>query len=309
MKKVLVAGATGGMGRALVTRFLETGFEVTAFARKLDLLETEESINLNRIRGDMLNKEELLEAAQGMDMLVHAVSFTYAEWEEKHPKALNHLIQASKETGAGIVLIDNVYAYGRQDQPVSESSPKQPHTKKGKIRLGMEEELIASGVPWMVVHLPDLYGPYATNTILFHTLEQIATGKSGNFVGPMNVPREFVYTQDAASAIVELILSEGAFNQHWNIPSIHPISGDELVRLIQEETGYHKKVRSVPPFMIKAMGIFQPFMREVVEMLYLTTDPIYLNGDKVDRVLPDRRRTSYQKGMKETISWIQSRQG
>ncbi|MEH7342308.1 SDR family NAD(P)-dependent oxidoreductase [Bacillus sp. JJ1532] len=307
MKKALVAGASGGMGYALVCELVSRGIDVVAFSRgkeKLERLYKSQS-NVIIFSGDALNQDDLMEAADGVDVIFHAVSFPYQEWVEKHLKCIDIMSEVAKIKGAKIAFVDNIYAYGRQfNQLVTEDAKKEPHTKKGKIRLQMENRLKESGVPTLIVHMPDLYGPNAENTILHETLKNAVLNKKANFVGSTKAAREFLFTKDGAIAMVELALRQEAYNQNWNIPSKHPITGDELIAIIREITGYEKKVRTVSKSMIRFLGIFSPFMKEMVEMMYLTENPVLLSGEKYQKEINLWPSTSYRQGIQETISWM-----
>ncbi|WP_435367221.1 hypothetical protein [Domibacillus tundrae] len=184
--------------------------------------------------------------------------------------------------------------YGRQPKgEEAEEAKKNPHTKKGKIRLAMENKLKNSSPPSLIVHMPDIYGPNAENTILHETLKGVAQNKTANFVGDKKVAREFLYTLDGAKAMVQLAFREDTYNQNWNIPAVHPITGEEIIQLLREETGYKKPVRAVSKTMIRFIGIFQPFMREMTEMMYLTKDPVVLNGDKYEGNIGSFPKTPY----------------
>ncbi|MEH7122406.1 SDR family NAD(P)-dependent oxidoreductase [Bacillus sp. JJ1773] len=307
MKKALVAGASGGMGYALVCELVSRGIDVVAFSRgkeKLERLYKGQS-NVIIFSGDALNQDDLMEAADGVDVIFHSVSFPYQEWVEKHLKCIDIMLEVAKIKGAKMAFVDNIYAYGRQiNQLVTEDAKKEPHTKKGKLRLQMENRLKESGVPTLIVHMPDLYGPNAENTILHETLKNAVLNKKANFVGSTKAAREFLFTKDGAIAMVELALRQGAYNQNWNIPSTHPITGDELMAIIQEITGYEKKVRTVSKSMIRFLGIFSPFMKEMVEMMYLTENPVLLSGEKYQKEINLWPSTSYRQGIQETISWM-----
>ncbi|MBU9710218.1 NAD-dependent epimerase/dehydratase family protein [Evansella tamaricis] len=307
MKKALVAGATGGMGYALVQELTARGVEVVAFSRgktKLEELYNGKSL-VTIFPGDALNQHELLAAAEGTDVIFHSVSFPYPEWQEKHLACIENMIVAAETHQAKVVLVDNIYGYGKQSgQPITENAPKEPHTKKGKIRLEMENRLKGSGFPVLVVHLPDLYGPNAHSTILYETLKNVVENKKANFVGNPNVAREFLYTIDAAKAIVELATREDTYNRNWNIPSPGPITGEELIAIIREVTGYQKPIRIVSKRMIQFIGLFSPFMRELVEMMYLTETPVLLSGEKYKTEIGPLPRTPYKQGLQETIKWM-----
>jgi nucleoside-diphosphate-sugar epimerase len=128
--------------------------------------------------------------------------------------------------------------------------------------------------------------------------------KNANFVGNTKVAREYLYTMDGAKAMVELALRPGTYNQNWNIPSTHPITGDELIGIIREITGYNKRVRTVSKNMIRFLGIFSPFMKELVEMMYLTESPVLLSREKFEKEMDHLPSTPYRQGIQETISWM-----
>ncbi|WP_232698644.1 SDR family NAD(P)-dependent oxidoreductase [Brevibacillus daliensis] len=308
MKKVLIAGATGGVGYALVQELTERNIEVVAFARTADKLKKlfQHNKNVTCIAGDVLNREDILKASKAVDTIFHAVSFPYQEWEEKHIPCLTNLLEAAKSNQSKLVLIDNIYAYGKQSQAVKENVVKHPHTKKGKKRLQMEGIVKDSNVPYIIVHLPDLFGPNAINTILYGTLQAAVQNKSAYFVGRLDVVREFAYTKDVAKSVVALASNPEAFNQNWNVPGCLKISGQELVILLQKMLGYRKKVRVATPKLIAFLGLFSPFMREQKEMMYLTETPILLNTEKLEKTLGIIPLSNSTQSLEQTLNWIKS---
>jgi len=310
LKKALVVGASGGMGYALVNELVGRNIQVKAFARNKEKLVAlfQHQKNVEIISGDAFNEQEMMKASNGVDVIFHAISFPYQYWEELHMKCLEIVINIAERQKAKIALVDNIYAYGRQStKPVKEQASKKPQTKKGRIRLTMENKLKDSNVPSLIVHFPDLYGPNAENTILYETLKNVVQGKKANFVGNMHVEREFLYTVDGAKAMVELALRDDAYNQNWNVPAVHPITGEELVKISHEITGHKKGVRTVSKGMIRLIGIFSPPMKEVVEMMYLTEEPVILSGEKYEKEIGALPRTSYRVGLEETITWMNKR--
>lgn len=67
--KIIVFGATGGVGRHVVNQALQTSYEVTAFVRDLTKLQIEND-HLHVIRGDATNAEEVSAAIAGHDAVV-----------------------------------------------------------------------------------------------------------------------------------------------------------------------------------------------------------------------------------------------
>ena len=67
--KIIVFGATGGVGQHVVKQALEKGFEVTAFVRTPSKIEIVHD-QLHILQGDAFNKEEVAAAIAGHDAVV-----------------------------------------------------------------------------------------------------------------------------------------------------------------------------------------------------------------------------------------------
>ena len=69
---LLIFGATGGTGRAIVAQALEQGHRVTAFARNPDAIKTEHE-NLIVVQGDILDYASVERAVKGQDAVLSAL--------------------------------------------------------------------------------------------------------------------------------------------------------------------------------------------------------------------------------------------
>lgn len=67
--KIIVFGATGGVGKKVVEQAVENGFEVTAFVRTPSKLEVSHE-NLSVVKGDAFNRAEVAAAIAGHDAVV-----------------------------------------------------------------------------------------------------------------------------------------------------------------------------------------------------------------------------------------------
>jgi nucleoside-diphosphate-sugar epimerase len=309
MKKALVLGASGGMGYSIVKELSSRGIAVTAFARTKSKLEKlfDGDPNVTIFSGDIFELNDLLAASSGADVIFQAANLPYVEWGEKLVPFMMNIVNVSKKQSAKLAIVENIYAYGRsQGKKVSETTPKNPHTKKGNIRLQVEKLVKGSGVPALIAHFPDFYGPNAENTILHYTLQNVVNNKKSSYVGNQKIAREFIYTPDGAKAIVNLALNEEAYGQNWNIPGYDVITGEELVQEIRNISQYDKKVSIISKNMIKFLGLFNANMREVVEMFYLNEEPVVLSGEKYEKQIGEIPRTPYQEGLRNTIEYMKS---
>lgn len=310
MKKALVLGASGGMGYSLVNELTNRGIEVIAFARSKPKLEKlfHKKERITIAAGDIFDLKDLLEAAAGVDVIFQAANLPYAEWEVKLLTFMNNIVHAAEHQGARLAMVDNIYAYGRSPGVnVDETTPKNPHTKKGAIRLQVEQMVKQYNVPAIIAHFPDFYGPNAENTLLHYTLQRVVQNKKASYVGDQNIAREFIFTPDGAKALVNLALNDHAYGQNWNIPGYGVITGKEIVNIIRGITGYDKNVSTVTKGMIQFLGILNKNMREAVEMFYLNEEPVVLNGEKYEREIGPLPRTSYEDGLKITLDYMKQR--
>lgn len=317
MKKAIVVGATGGTGAVITTELVKRGLPVIAFGRsrqKLEELARElgNPSHLTLAIGDAYRPDDIVTAAKEAEVLFHCANVPYHEMESKLIPLGEAIMEAANRLSLKVVAIDGIYPYGRRQMDrVTEEHPKKPHTKKGKVRLAFEQMIFSSrwkNVSAMIVRLPDYYGPTANQaSYLGGTLEAIAAGKMAFFIGNMKVPREYVYLPDAAIMIVELARQDQAYGQNWNIPGADIISGHEIVRIAQQASGMKKPVIALGKAGLSLFGLFVPVMKEIVEMLYLTEEPLRLSGDKYKRFIGPIPATKPADGIAETIRELQKK--
>ncbi|TGN10027.1 NAD-dependent epimerase/dehydratase family protein [Leptospira ilyithenensis] len=315
MKKALVLGGTGGSGKAIAEELLGRKIPTVILGRDLTSLEklAKEWGNpkeLEFVVGDVFSPESLIPYFEDADVVFQAANVSYQEMESKLLLLGKSVMKAAEETGKKIVFVDGVYVYGKNPgYPVEEDYPYLAHTKKGKIKVEFAKMILSD--LWkkakpLIVRLPDYYGPTSKLAYLNPTLDGLATRKFGIFFGSLQPKREYVYLPDAAKMIVAIALQENSFGSNWNIPG-GMISGNEIVRIAETHLGRKSKVISLGRFTVKLSGIFDSFLREVVEIMYLMEDPLQLSGRKYLEKIGPIPRTSFEDGIAETLDYIRKR--
>lgn len=123
-QKVLVLGATGGIGGEVARQLRDAGWQVQALQRGLtQSRETRDGILY--LRGDALNRDDVMRAAQGCSVLIHGVNPPgYRRWNELVLPMIDNTIAAALKEGATVVLPGTVYNFGPDAFPVlTEDSP------------------------------------------------------------------------------------------------------------------------------------------------------------------------------------------
>src|ERR1700753_171221 len=113
-KQVLVLGASGGIGGELTRALLSSGWQVRAMRRGAAATEH----GMEWVSGDAMRREDVLKAARGVAVIVHAVNPPgYKNWEQTVLPMLANSIAAARENGALVVLPGTVYNFGPETFP------------------------------------------------------------------------------------------------------------------------------------------------------------------------------------------------
>jgi nucleoside-diphosphate-sugar epimerase len=115
------------------------------------------------VQGDALDPPTVTRALEGREALFHLVNVPLdRDWVDTTARLLDSAIIACRATGARLVFPGNVWIYGRgvPGDTIPESRAPAPCSKLGRARLAKEERLRASGVRFVLVRLPEFYGPH-----------------------------------------------------------------------------------------------------------------------------------------------------
>lgn len=133
MKKVLVTGATGFLGKYVVEELVEHGYQVRAFGRNRTIGQSLANASVTFIQGDLTNQEDLTKACQEMDMVVHAgaLSTVWGPWEDFYQTNVlgtKYVLEACHEANIErlvYVSSPSIYAAPRDQLGIKESDAPQ----------------------------------------------------------------------------------------------------------------------------------------------------------------------------------------
>jgi nucleoside-diphosphate-sugar epimerase len=168
----LILGATGAIGGELTQVLLTRGWRVRALSRDPARAAAKADPRIDWRAGDAMDPQSVLAAAQGADLIVHAVNPPgYRDWDKLVLPMLDNTIAVAGAVGARILMPGNVYNYGPDAGAlVDERAPQNPVTRKGALRVRMEQRLAEAaetGVASLVVRAGDFFGGRATTSSWF----------------------------------------------------------------------------------------------------------------------------------------------
>lgn len=305
----LVLGATGGIGGEVAKRLAARGWKVKALHRNPDNLP-ERAPTFEWRRGDAMNRSDVVEAARGTQLIVHAVNPPgYHDWAGLVLPMIDNTIAAARASGARILLPGNVYNYGPDAFPTfDETTPQHPNTRKGAIRVELErrlEDAARGGVRSLIVRAGDFFGPGHASNWFSAMVKPGKPLRSMLYPGTQGIGHQWAYLPDAAETMVRLIERESELPDfatfhmrgHWDE------NGARMIETIRRVARQPKlKVRAFPWWAMTLAAPFSELCRELKEMRYLWQAPARMDNGRLTAVLGEEPHTPWDQAVRTTLT-------
>lgn len=309
--KVAIFGAAGAIGPHVAAELNRRGTPFRVVGRNRSRLEAAfgKMEHAEIFDANLADLRDAGAAARGVDTIVYCVGLPYPS-HHLHPALIRTTVEAAATMGVPrLLLVSSVYGYGApRTATVSESHPREPQTRKGRWRKEQEDVVLEADargrVRGTILRLPDFYGPGADNSLANPIFRAALSGKTANWVGPINTPHEFVYVPDTGPVIADLAACDEAYGSAWNFGGPGAIPTVDFVTRVYRAVGRSPKYRTVGRNLLAILGWFSPLMRELPEMLYLQETPVILDDSRLLKLLPGTRKTSYDEGIRQTLEWM-----
>jgi nucleoside-diphosphate-sugar epimerase len=307
-RTALVLGATGGIGGNVARGLAERGWRVRALSRSVDRAHPHEP-RFDWVAGDAMNAADVIAAAQGVELIVHAVNPPgYKNWQQLVLPMLDNTIAAARLVGARILLPGTVYNYGPDEFPViSEDSPQNPVTRKGGIRVAMEQRLRAAseeGVAVLIVRAGDYFGPGSANNWFGQGL--VKPGKPVASITRPNakgVGHQWAYLPDVAETMLRLVDRQDALPSFalFHMLGFFDEDGEQMIAAIGRAAGHAPETKPFPWWLVRLASPFVPLFRELSEMRYLWQQPIRMANDRLLALLGEEPSTPIDEAVRATL--------
>src|SRR5689334_23143001 len=257
---------------------------------------------------ETIDRLDAIEAARGADVVLHALNPAYKDWRRMALPHAYSAIEVAETVGATLMFPGNLYNFG-SDMPgaIDESTPMQPTTRKGGIRVEIEQrmqEAAERGVRTIILRAGDFFGSGRGAWFDLVITKQLARNEI-TYPGPLDVVHEWAYVPDLAAAMVRLAEKRqrlGVF-ETFGFPG-HAITGQTLVNAIAKAIGrdsHDLRVRQMQWWMIKALSPFFALPRELSELDYLWKVPHRISGEKLKAIIGEVPHTPLETAVKRAL--------
>ncbi|MDB4934934.1 MAG: Nucleoside-diphosphate-sugar epimerase [Labilithrix sp.] len=243
--KILIAGATGAIGRQLVPLLVRKGHEVTAIARSAESGQLSRRLGAEPVAADLLDRDSVLDVVDDAapDVIVHEATSlpatmdmrhldkTFAATNDLRVRGTDNLVEAAERTGVRQLVAQSFagWPYGRtggevktEEDELDPHPPAKLHSTIEAIRYLEHAVLSAHGVRGVVLRYGAFYGP-GTSIATGGGVVEAVRAQQIPIVGKGRGMWSFVHVADAARATVAAIEREAT--------GIYNIVDDEPARM------------------------------------------------------------------------------
>jgi nucleoside-diphosphate-sugar epimerase len=308
MQHHLVIGS-GPVGSGIAQRLADQGSPVTVFTRS-GTGPVHPSITL--AKGDAVDAAALARHAEGAATIFNCANPPYHRWGTDWPPMHQAIMTAAERTGAVVVMMDNLYAFGTdRPMPMKPTDPLLATGEKGSVRARMATELLAAHAAGRLratlARASDFYGPGVVDASLGErVVPRVLAGKKVSVLGRVDVPHSVTYMPDVVATMVTIATDERAWGQAWHVPSAPAVSQRDAVQALAKAAGTTVQVGSVPNLALTVGGLFNPSLKALKEVLYQFDKPWIIDASLTEQTF-GLAATPLAEGAAATVAWWRQR--
>ena len=300
-----ILGAGGAVADALTTELLARGLPVRLVSRH-PVAKPGAAV----LAADLTDPRQTLEAVTGSAVVYLCVGlpYNYKIWRQQWPRIIDNCIEACTRTQAKLIFFDNVYMYGRTEEPMTEDTPYNPFSRKGDLRARIATQLMSEvrkgHITATIARAADFYGPGTSKTSVPDLLvfQRLLKNLPAQWLINTDAVHSLTYVPDAARALAILATDDNSWNQVWHLPTAAPaITGAEFIRLAARALGKEDRFKLLPSWMIRLGGLVDRTTSELYEMLYQYAYDYRFDSSKFEKAY-NFQPTSYEDGIKATAA-------
>ena len=308
-KHALILGVSGGFGKAVAEALLQNGWSVRGLSRSKPSILLQGREQVEWIRGDAMSRNDVVNAAKDVSVIVHGVNpSNYMNWDELVLPMIDNTIAAAKAAGgARIVLPGAIYNYDpASTSMITEGSPQKPLSRKGKIRVTMEQRLedAAPEVPCVILRCGDFFGPGAVKASWFSQV-MISQGKPVKRI--INVAKgaghSWAFLPDVAKTVARLLEAEETLSafERLNFEGYYDHNGRIMIEALERVTGRKLPVFQFPWWVIHLMSYFVQWAKEASEIAPYWQNPVRLDNSRLLELIAEEPRTDLDEAIRHTL--------
>lgn len=301
--KVTVLGSNGHIGNAAMIAFRDAGWSVTGLGRT----NRKPISDTTFVAGDADHVAVVREAIRDADVVVYALHLRYDQWGNgRSERQLRVVIDALGDSGKTLLFPGTIYNYRAADRTVSPATLQSAEAPRGEIRIRLEtmlrEASAAGKFQTIILRAGDFFGP-GNRGEWFEAamMMDVAKGKLYH-MSDLKLRHSWAYLPDLSRAFVALAEKRGELGKFENFHFAgHWVSHGQMMGAIQSALPGKVAVSPLQWWMIRAVGLFNPVMRDIYRMRYLWLNEMELVDPRLDGILGADFGTPFEEAVAATV--------
>ncbi len=251
---ILVTGATGSLGSAVMQRLTTKGHSVKGIGRSQQKIEHLKAKGFELYRCNLLDLEALKNHANNMDVIVHCAAYAApfgkkSQFFSTNVMGLEHVFKAVGNSGTRIIVVSSASVFDGNNETIlhgDETPQKRPNHPYGASKY--DAECLAASMPskaWIGLRPRAVFGT-GDQTLLPRLNRLVSKGRytivgKGDALIDVTCLNNFLDAVEAA-----LVAEEEALGKFYNISNGDPRRFEDVLKAYAERHGKGMKRRSVP---------------------------------------------------------------
>lgn len=311
MTSHLVLGASGAAGSALIGALVDAGAEVRGLTR------SGRAPGAGPVRIDACDitvPGALDRWLRGVDVVHMAAQPAYHRWPQEFPTMLRSVLDSVGGSGARLVMVDNLYAYGRVTGPMREGDPQRASDAKGRTRAAMADMLLAAqadGLAQVVIgRASDYLGPGCRNSGIMALAVAPAAGTGAlKWLGRLDVAHSVAYLPDVARALVALgSAGSDVTGRIWHLPHEPAVTGHQLLGMVDACLPQPRRHARISTATLALAAPVNRVARESLAIRHQWIEPWVVADSAFRARFPDLRTTMLPQAVAASVAWARGQQ-
>jgi len=323
MSRILITGATGFVGRAVIAALRQGGHTLSGTTRQSDLGQGPEGIPLYRV-GELGPKLDWSTAVAGAEVVVHLAARVHIMKERASKASGIHLMAhlatnaegtmrlAEAAAKAGVrrfVFMSTAKVMGEEtkSRPFIEADTPVPEDAYSVSKFEAEQVLAEiaaeTGMEVTVLRPPLVYGPHVKGNFL--SLLKLSQRALPLPIAAINNTRSLISVGNLASAVAVAAVHPNAAGETFLVSDGEDVSTPELFRRTAAALGQRSRQFSLPVPLLQLSG-WALGRGDTVRRL---TQSLELDSGKIGRLLDWTPKESLDQGLVRTAEWFRASRG